>query len=127
MSASGAAAALAAGPSASASLSHGALELTLRYPMTCGRPGPGPLVIRFPTHFRIASPSATVDGKAAAVTLARTTLTVALARPPQHGCGTVDGGVAVIRITTVHAPRPGVYVLHATVRELTFDARLRVR
>ena len=102
------------------------LSLRLRYPMICGQPGPGPLVVRLPTAFRLTQPRVRVDGSARPFSVAVGTLTIRLPKPPEVTCMSIAEGALPVLISGVRAPT-GSYVLRASLSTHAFTARLRVR
>jgi hypothetical protein len=111
---------------ATASLAGGTLSVQLHYEMACGQPGRGPVVVRLPAAFRLANPRVRVRGEARPFTVAGTTVTIALPKPPQVTCMSITAGVLPVGIAGVRAPA-GTYTVRAAVNAHTFTARLRVR
>ena len=101
------------------------VSLRLHYPMTCGQPGPGPLVVELPTAFRIRGLRVTVQGHAAPSRARGHTVTAQLPRPPQVTCMSITEGVLRVTLAGVHTTH-GAYTVHAQVRNRTFSARLRI-
>jgi hypothetical protein len=123
-----AAVSLAAGvPSdpATATYRPGSLGLALRYAMTCGRPGPGPLVVRLPSSFAISRLQVRVDGAPRPATRVGGSLTVALPKPPEVTCMSIAEGTLRVAIAYVRAPA-GTYAISASLPQHRFVARLRV-
>lgn len=117
---------IAPGDRATATFNGGTLRLTLHYAMTCGQPGPGPLVIALPAAFRISSVRATARGMAAPANARGTMVTVQLPKPPQVTCMSITEGALPVTITGLRAPA-GRYTLSARIRSHAFSARLRIR
>ena len=109
------------GDHATATYANGTLTLSLRYEMTCGRPGPGPLAIELPQRFA-------VDG-AHAVGRSSTTVghTISVAVPGPHGitCMSITEGTLRVHVAGLQAPA-GSYLVRAEIRRHAFTARLRV-
>lgn len=125
--AAAAAAALALGGNwGTASAAHAALSLRLHYPMTCGQPGAGPLVVHLPAAFRVSDVRATVRGAARPAALAGSTVTIELPKPPQITCMSIAEGTLPVTIARVRAAA-GTYVVRARIRNRTFTVRLRIR
>lgn len=108
-----------------ASYAGATVTLALHYEMTCGQPGPGPLVVRLPVRFRLANVRAIVDGKERARAVNDTTVAIDLPRPPKVTCMSITEGKLGVRITGVHAPR-GLWTIRASLPRHAFVARLRV-
>ena len=115
----------APGGSATASYSAGTLALKLRYEMTCGQPGPGPLVVRLPSSFTISSLRVRVDGVPRPAQHAGTRVTISLPKPPEVTCMSITEGTLRVSVAQVHAPR-GTYAISASLPRFGFAARLRV-
>jgi hypothetical protein len=110
---------------ATASLAGGTLSLRLHYPMVCGQPGRGPLVVNLPAAFRVApSPRVRVGGALRPASLRDRTVTVTLPKPPQVTCMSIAEGTLPIAISTVRAPA-ATYAVRARVGGRSFVARLR--
>lgn len=114
------------GDRAAASYAGSTLTLALHYEMTCGQPGPGPLVVRLPARFRLADSRAIVDGKQRSRAVNDSTVTIDLPRPPRVTCMSITEGKLGVRITGVRAPR-GLWTIRATLPRHAFVARLPVR
>jgi hypothetical protein len=111
---------------ATASLAGGTLSLRLHYPMVCGQPGGGPLVVTLPAAFRVAArPRIRVRGAVRPAALHGTTLIIQLPKPPQITCMSVTEGTLPVTVPTVRAPA-GSYVVRVRVNTHAFAARLRV-
>lgn len=122
-----AATALGAGTDgATATYAHSTLRLTLRYEMTCGQPGPGPLVVRLPATFGARAVRTVVDGNVRSHTTAGPTLNVSLPEPPQITCMSIAMGSLNVRIAGLRAPA-GTWTVGARIRTHAFAARLRIR
>src|SRR5579862_1372550 len=100
-----------------------AVGFTLTYEMQCGYPGPGPVVLKLPAseHMPATIPAAAVlvDGKkAVSVHVESSSVTVALAPPPQVMCDVIGPGRLTIELTKTAAlgnpARPGSYVVRAS-------------
>ena len=113
------------GDRAAASYAGSTVTLVLHYEMTCGQPGPGPLVVRLPARFRLANVRAIVDGKQQSRAVNDSTVTIDLPRPPKVTCMSITEGKLAVRVTGVHAPR-GLWTIRATLPRHAFAARLRV-
>lgn len=114
------------GPGATATYGHSTLALTLRYEMTCGQPGPGPLVVQLPKRFRLTAPHAIVDGVERARAVNDSTVTIDLPKPHGITCMSITLGALKVRLTGVHAPSGG-WTIRATLPRHTFSVPLRVR
>lgn len=112
---------------ATASLAGGTLSLRLHYPMVCGLPGRGPLVVTLPAALRVASlrVRVRVRGKVRPASLRGRMVTIRLPKPPQVTCMSIAEGTLAITIATVRAPA-GAYVVRARVDTHAFAAPLRV-
>jgi hypothetical protein len=125
--------ALALAPAAAAGMSDWAtasqtgttLSLRLHYPMTCGQPGRGPLVVTLPTAFRVTGLHVTVQGAQQTAALGVSTLTIDVPKPPQVTCMSITEGTLPVTIAHVHADA-GSYTVHAKIRNHVFTARLRI-
>jgi hypothetical protein len=112
-----------------------ALTLKLRYEMTCGQPGVGPVVVVLPATMMapatIARKAVLVRGRAApSVNVKGHVITIGLPRPPLVICQSI--GLGTLTVTFTRAARlgnpmaPGVYTVHARVGGRTFTAALTV-
>lgn len=111
---------------ATASLAGGTLSLRLHYPMVCGRPGRGPLVVTLPAALRVAThPRVRVRDAARPDVLHGHVVTIQLPKPPQVTCMSITEGTLSVTISTVRAPA-GAYVVRARIDTRAFTARLRV-
>lgn len=112
---------------ATASLAGGTLSLRLHYPMVCGQPGRGPLVVSLPAAFRVAAHRRVrVRGAVRPAALTGDTVTITLPKPPQVTCMSIAEGMLPVTIATVRAPA-GRYVIRVRVNTHAFAAALRVR
>lgn len=116
---------VAPGDSATASYGAGTLALTLRYEVTCGQPGPGPVVVRLPSSFTISRLRVRVDGARRAAQRAGTRLTISLPKPPDVTCMSITEGTLRVTVARVRAPA-GRYVVRVRVNAHAFAASLRV-
>ena len=114
------------GDRAVATYSGSTLRLGLHYEMICGRPGPGPLVVRLPARFRLTAPRAIVDGTERARAVNDSTVTIDLPQPPGITCMSITEGTLHVRLTGVHAPH-GSWIVRAQILRHAFAARLRIR
>jgi len=112
---------LAPGDRAAATYAGGALALTLHYEMTCGEPGPGPLVVEVPAAFRLKDVA--VAGRHSSVR--GHTVTIAIPGPTGVTCMSIAEGTLRVRLTGVHAP-PGSYTVKAQIHRHAFATRLRI-
>jgi hypothetical protein len=111
---------------ATASLAGGTLALRLHYPMVCGQPGRGPIVVSLPSAFRVAAhPRAHVRGATRPASGNGTVITITLPKPPQVTCMSITEGTLPVTISTVRAPA-GTYVVRARLGRHAFAARLRI-
>jgi len=112
---------------ATASLAGGTLGLELHYPMVCGQPGRGPVVVDLPAAVRVAPRlRVRVRGVVRPASMQGHRITIELAKPPQVTCMSITEGALRIAIATVHAPA-GTYVVRARVNTHAFAASLRAR
>jgi hypothetical protein len=114
------------GDHATATYSGHTLKLTLQYEMICGQPGPGPLVVRLPSSFRLAGLRAYVRGVERARAVNDSTVTIDLPKPPQITCMSITEGTLPVKLTNVRATG-GTYTVRAQIRRHAFVARLRIR
>ena len=110
---------------ATASWSGGSLVLDLHYLMTCGEPGPGPVVVRLPAAFRITSLRVLVRGARRPAALNGTRLTIRLPKPPEVTCMSIVEGRLHVAISKVRAAG-GTYAVRAAVGDHAFAPRVRV-
>ena len=118
--------AVAPGDSATATYRAGTLALNLRYEMTCGQPGPGPVVVRLPSSFTISRPQARIDGARRTTQRSGMSLTISLPKPPKVTCMSITEGTLRVTVSSVRAPA-GTYVVHARLETHAFTALLHVR
>lgn len=118
--------AVAPGDSATARYGAGTLALSLRYEMTCGQPGPGPLVVRLPSSFTISRLRVRVDGAPRPAQHVGTRVTISLPKPPQITCMSITEGTLTVTLAGVRAPAR-TFVVRAQVGSHRFSAPLRVR
>ena len=111
---------------ATASASGSTVSLRLHYLMTCGQPGPGPLVVRLPAAFGITNLRVTVRGAERPALHSGSALTITLPKPPEVTCMSIGEGTLPVTIANVHAAA-GSYVVTARVRNHAFTAGLRIR
>jgi hypothetical protein len=112
---------------ATASLAGGTLSLRLHYPMVCGQPGRGPLVVSLPSAFRVAAqPRVRVRGTVRPASLSGNAVTIRLPKPPQVTCMSITEGTLQVTISSVRAPR-GTYVVRARLDTRAFAAPIRIR
>jgi hypothetical protein len=112
--------------------SRAALTLKLSYPMTCGQPGRGPVVVTLPTAPR--KPTRTtvlVAGKAPpSVGLFGRTVTIGLPKPPEVICQSITEGTLRIRFATAagfrNPARAGRYPITARIGNRTFTPLLAI-
>lgn len=117
---------LAPGDRATASYSGTTLRLTLQYAMTCGEPGPGPLVVALPAGFRLVSARVVVRGRPELYIARGSTLAIQLPQPPQVTCMSIAEGTLPVVVRGVHAGA-GAYTIRARIRSHSFAVRLRIR
>ena len=111
------------------------LSLTLRYEMQCNYPGVGPLVVTFPSAFRLpqrfASGAVKLNGKQIAATVGGRRVTVTV--PPHKGvlCNLMGPGSVSLAFThaakLTNPARAGSYGFTATHGKRTFTAKLAVK
>jgi hypothetical protein len=110
-----------------------ALTVTLHYPMTCGQPGRGPVVVTLPadiTHpFR--SSDVLVGGTSPPyLGFFGRTVTIGLPKPPDIICQSIAQGTLRIRFTTAaglrNPARAGSYRVTARIGNRTFHPRLAI-
>lgn len=115
---------------------HGAravLTVTLHYPMTCGQPGRGPVVVTLPTAVKrpIARTDVLVAGKPPpSLGLFGRTVTIGLPKPPEIICQSIAQGTLRIRFTAAaglaNPARAGSYQVTARIGSRTFHPRLAI-
>ena len=111
------------------------LAVTLRYRMQCGYPGPGPLVVTFPSAVKLPERFASGSVKLAAKPVATSThaRSVTVAVPPPKGvlCGILGPGSMTLLFTRkaklTNPARAGSYRFTATHANHMFRARLLVK
>jgi hypothetical protein len=114
------------GDAATAAYAGHALALSLSYEMTCGQPGPGPLVVRLPAGFRLGASSRTVVSGVPRLHLVDgSRVTIDLPGPPRITCMSIAEGTLRVRLTGVRAPR-GSWVVRARIGDHAFAAQVRV-
>jgi hypothetical protein len=111
------------------------LALTLQYVMRCANPGPGPLVVTFPSAMKLpkqfAPGAVRLAGKPVAVAVDRHQLTVMVA--PHKGilCDMIAIGPLTLSFARsaklANPAQAGSYRFKATHRERAFTARLSIR
>lgn len=116
---------IAPGDRATATFSGTTLTLTLRYLMTCGQPGPGPLAVTLPSGVRIGTLHATLNGKPAPVSHMGRTVDVTLPKPPQVTCMSITLGTLRVGLEGLHAGS-GTYAITAQVNRHSFSTSFRV-
>jgi hypothetical protein len=113
-----------------------AVTLVLGYDMQCGYPGPGPVLVAFPTAMQVPAQlpasAVLVDGHAApGVLVSGRRVTVNLAPPPQIMCDVIGPGkltLAFTRAAGIGNPRrPGTYTVAARRAATAFSAAFAVR
>lgn len=115
-----------AGDWATASYASGTATLRLHYLMTCGQPGPGPLVVRLPAAFRVTNLRVTVRGVQRPASVSGSRVTIGLPKPPEVTCMSIAEGVLPVTIAHVRA-RSGAYVVRAQLPRHAFAVRLWIR
>jgi hypothetical protein len=103
--------------------------------MTCGQPGPGPVVVTLPAAMHvpraIAAAAVLVQAKPArSVSVAGHAVTVALPKPPQVTCMSIGPGVLRLAFTAAAGLRnpaaAGTYTVRARLPKGAFVARLSI-
>jgi hypothetical protein len=110
------------------------LTVTLRYEMQCGYPGVGPLVVTFPSAFklpqRFAPRTVKLDKKPVAAKVEGQRVTVRI--PPHKGvlCNLMGPGSVTLAFTPAaklaNPAHPGSYRFKATHGKRTFTAKLAI-
>lgn len=110
------------------------LAVTLTYEMQCGYPGPGPIVVTFPSSMRLPrhfpTGSVKLNTKTTPATIKGHKVTVTV--PPHKGvlCGTIGPGL--VKLVFTHAAkvanpaRSGSYGFAATHLKHKFTAQLKI-
>jgi hypothetical protein len=105
------------------------LTLKLRFEMTCGQPGPGPVVLHLPAKMGVPQRLVGANGtKQAPATVLGHDVTVQLPKPPAVTCMSI--GLSTLTLTLVGVRNPataGTYVVRARLRDHVFAARFAVR
>jgi hypothetical protein len=105
------------------------LTLKLRYEMTCGRPGPGPVIVHLPAKMGV--PQRLVGGngtKQALATVSGHDVTVQLPKPSAVTCMSIGPGTLTLTFVGVRNPATaGTYLVRARIHEHAFTAQLVVR
>jgi hypothetical protein len=112
-----------------------ALTLKLRYEMTCGQPGVGPVVVVLPATMlapaTIARAAVLVRGRPApSLTVKGHVITIGLPRPPLVICQSIGLGTLTVAFTRAarlgNPMAPGAYTVRARVAGRTFTAALTI-
>lgn len=112
------------------------VTLALTYPMRCGHPGPGSLVVTFPGAERLPNriPASAVllnNHAAASVKRSGNDVTIALPRPSGISCNVIGPGKLTVVFTRSarlgNPPRAGSYQLAARTKNLVLRTMLRIR
>ena len=113
---------------------HAALTVTLHYPMTCGQPGRGPVVVTLPTVATrlLRRTDVLVAGKTPpSLGFFGRTVTIGLPKPPEIICQSIAQGALRIRFTAAagltNPARAGSYTITARIGNRTFAPRLAIR
>jgi hypothetical protein len=113
--------------------SRTALTVTLHYPMTCGQPGRGPVVVTLPTAVTrpFRHTDVLVAGKAPpSLGFFGRTVTIGLPKPPEVICQSIAQGTLRIRFTAAagltNPARAGSYSITARIGNRTFRPRLAI-
>jgi hypothetical protein len=112
--------------------SRTALTVTLHYPMTCGQPGRGPVVVTLPTAPRsLQRTDVLVAGKAPpSLGFLGRRVTIGLPKPPEVICQSIAQGTLRIRFTAAagitNPARAGSYPVTARIGNRTFRPRLAI-
>jgi hypothetical protein len=112
---------------------HAALTVTLHYPMTCGQPGHGPVVVTLPTLVTrpLRRTDVLVAGKTPrSLSFFGRTVTIGLPKPPEIICQSIAQGALRIRFTAAagltNPARAGSYRITARIGNRTFATRLAI-
>jgi hypothetical protein len=119
---------------ATAGAHHVRLTATFRYPMQCGYPGAGPLVVVLPKAAVVPAvlPSGSVllGGKPIAARAAGSQITVTIPPPTGPMCNVIGPGVLRLTFTAKaglgNPPKPGKYRVGATHARRSFSAALTI-
>ncbi len=110
------------------------LTVTLHYPMTCGQPGRGPVVVTLPTALKrpIVRTDVLVAGKAPpSLDFFGRTVTIGLPKPPEIICQSIAQGTLRIRFTAAagltNPAKAGSYLVTAHIGNRTFHPHLAIR
>ncbi|HVA31904.1 MAG TPA: hypothetical protein VMU58_11610 [Gaiellaceae bacterium] len=112
------------------------LTLRARLLMTCGRPGPGPIVVSLPAAERVPraiARSAVLAGGSAPLTVrvAGHTVTLTLPRPPGVTCLVIAPGTLTIVFSRAaglgNPSAAGTYALSVRIGAQSFRARLTIK
>jgi hypothetical protein len=112
-----------------------ALTLKLRYEMTCGQPGTGPVVVVLPARMlvpaSIARAAVLVRGRAApSVHVNGHVIVIGLPRPPEVICQSIGLGTLTLAFTPAarfgNPLAPGTYNVRARVGGRSFTAALTI-
>src|SRR6478672_3506275 len=108
-----------------------ALTVTLHYPMTCGQPGRGPVVVTLPTDIRrpFQRSAILVAGKPPpSFGFFGRTVTIGLPKPPEIICQSIAQGTLRIRFTAAaglaNPSRAGSYLVTARIGNRAFHPYL---
>lgn len=113
---------------------HVRLTLTLRYPMRCGYPGSGPLVVTFPSAMKLpkhfASNAIRSAGEPLAAKVAGRKVTVTIPPPKGTLCNVITSGSFSVTFTRaaklVNPAQAGSYRFTAAHARRHFTAKLTV-
>ena len=110
-----------------------ALTVTLHYPMTCGQPGRGPIVVTLPTAVKrpLARTTVLVAGKAPpSLGFFGHTVTIGLPKPPDIICQSISQGTLRVRFTAAagltNPARAGSYTVTARIGNRTFATQVAI-
>ena len=105
------------------------LTLKLRYEMTCGQPGPGPVIVHLPAKMGVPQRLAGGNGtKQAPATVSGHYVTVQLPKRPPVTCMSIGPGTLTLTLVGVRNPATaGTYLVRAHIGEHAFTAQLVVR
>ena len=110
-----------------------ALTVTLHYPMTCGQPGRGPVVVTLPTAVtRLLAthrPSSSPGKTPPSLGFFGRTVTIGLPKPPDIICQSIAQGTLRVRFTAAagltNPARAGSYTVTARIGNRTFATQAR--